>query len=42
MKIDPVGAEFYRAYGWTEGQVERETSKLMVAFRNFAEVRKNL
>jgi len=33
-KIHPVGAQFLHASGWTDGQTDM--TKLMVAFRNFA------
>jgi hypothetical protein len=35
MKIRPVGAEFLHADGWTD------MTKLIVAFRNFANAPKN-
>jgi hypothetical protein len=38
MKICPVEAELFHAGGRTDGQINRktETTKLIVAFRNFA------
>jgi hypothetical protein len=36
MKIRPVGAEFFHADG------ETDMTKLMAAFRNFAETRENI
>jgi len=43
MKIRPVGIELFHADGRTNGQVDRQTdtTKLIVAFRNFENVPKN-
>jgi hypothetical protein len=42
MKTCPVEAELFRAGGWRDGQADKETGmmKLIVAFRNFTNVRK--
>jgi len=37
MKIRPVGAELFHA----DGRTDRHTTKLIVAFRNFANAPKN-
>jgi len=42
MKIRPVGTELFRADGWTDGTKRKaEMTKLLVAFRNFANAPKN-
>ena len=43
MKIRPVGAEFFLC-GWADGQADRRTdlTKLIVAFRNFANASENV
>jgi hypothetical protein len=43
MKILLLGAEFFHAYGETDGQTDRQTdmTKLVVAFHNFANVPKD-
>jgi hypothetical protein len=39
LNIRPVGAALFRADGWTDGQ--RDLTKLIVAFRTFANAPKN-
>jgi len=39
MKIRPVGAEVFHADGWTDRQIHM--TRLIVAFRNFANARRN-
>ena len=38
MKFLPVAAELFRADGRKDRQTDRQTTKLIVAFRNFANV----
>jgi hypothetical protein len=40
IKIRPVGAMLLHADGWTDGQTDRDMSKLRVAFCNFANASK--
>jgi hypothetical protein len=44
IKICPVGANWFHAKGRTDGRMERQTdmTKLIVAFRSFANAPKNL
>jgi hypothetical protein len=48
MKICPVGAELFYADGRTDGQKDEQTdrltdmTKLIIAFRNFANATKNI
>jgi hypothetical protein len=45
MKIRPVGADLFHADGWTDGRTDRQRltdmTKLIVAFRNFANAPNN-
>ena len=36
-----MASELFHADGWKDGQKERDTMKLIVAFRNFANATKN-
>jgi hypothetical protein len=40
MKISPVGAELFHADGQTDGRPDRDMTKLIVDFRNFANASK--
>jgi len=42
MKIRPVGADLFCAEGWTNGRTVRDMTKLIFAFRNFANALKNM
>jgi hypothetical protein len=42
-KIRPVNSEFLHADGWTDGQTDgHDMTKLIVAFRSFADAAKNV
>jgi hypothetical protein len=41
MKIRPVGAEVFHADGRRDGRTDRQMTKVIVAFRNFANELKN-